>query len=229
MGRLFFFAELLDSCKRFRGSALDGTRETQFLRRKLGDDANWLIAALRKRRLWDAGAGTFETPEGAVRLAQEHWVKDQLQYFDRASKRDGQRTSRLDAIGTVLFAISLLAGLGLSLTSFLDVDFSSTAVDAMSAIIGTSAGIGGVIKTYAHTMGYRELSGQYRQMKELYGNAYAQLETTPGNEADIFEQLWWEAVMENVEWYSLKTSRPVKAIGFKGLSRNFKSWAKLAQ
>ncbi len=119
---MFFFFGLSKQKKgqppKKRSSVLNNYRELQYLTRKLGDDNQWVVDALRKIKLFENSGelnngelnNDFDQP---MQLVKKHWIEDQYQYFNKAKRRDDRKLRRLDLIGLSLFAVSLLCGIAL--------------------------------------------------------------------------------------------------------------------
>jgi hypothetical protein len=212
---LFFFFGLSEIGRTKRPSVLNSHRELQYITRKLGIDNQWVLNALRKINLLDdvdPDSSAFDEPLELVRI---HWIQDQYGYFEKALRRDMRKLRVQGRLSVFLFAGSFLSGLTLVGIEYLDVSIPGLVVPLLGAMIGISAGLGGILKTYAYTMGTRELTGRYRIMNELFGNAANRIGSDESNRDAVFEQLWWEALMENIEWFSLKDSRLIKTLNIK--------------
>lgn len=230
LSRLFFFfglsKERATGAPKKRESVLNQYRELQYLTRKLGSDNEWVVDVLRKIKLFESVDQTKSNFEQPMELVRKHWIEDQHNYFSKAQQRDERKLKILGLVGLALFSISLLCGLGLFIISFIDYDFPELLKPIINLGIAVSAGLGGIVKTYAHTMGYNELSGRYKLMSTLFGNAVTRLKKEKTSQDAIFEQLWWEAVMENIEWFSLKNSRLIKTIDLKKIVQNVMRFSK---
>ncbi|MEH6457884.1 MAG: hypothetical protein V7749_16270 [Cocleimonas sp.] len=230
LSRLFFFFSLSkekkgkESIK--RESVLNNYRELQYITRKLGSDNEWVVDVLRKIKLFETLHPSNNTFEQPMLLVKKHWIEDQYNYFTKAQARDEKKLRRLDLIGIALFAISLLCGISLFIISLTTYVVPELLKPIVNMIIAVSAGFGGIIKTYTYTMGYGELSGRYKLMSTLFGNSLTKMNKKNSNHDAVFEQLWWEAVMENVEWFSLKNSRLIKTIDLKKIVQNIMRFSK---
>lgn len=230
LSRLFFFFGLSNEkageAPKKRETVLNNYRELQYLTRKLGSDNEWVVDVLRKIKLFETVNQTKSNFEQPMELVRKHWIEDQHNYFTKAQRRDERKLRILDWVGLALFSISLLCGIALVIISFMAYEFPELLKPIINLVIAVSAGFGGIIKTYAHTMGYNELSGRYMLMSTLFGNSVERMKKEKTNHDAIFEQLWWEAVMENIEWFSLKNSRLINTIDLKKIIKNIMSMSK---
>lgn len=215
LSRLFFFFGLSEIGPKKRASVLEHYREVQYISRKLGDDNSWVIDALKKIKLFDMNEEVSSDFDNPMELVKKHWIEDQHNYFKKALHRDERKLRILNWIGLLFFAISFFSGLILFAISYLNPSFFGIAKPFLSVAIGISAGLGGILKTYSYTMGYSELTGRYRLMAGLFGNAVNRIKNKETNRDAVFVQLWWEALMENIEWFSLKDSRLIKTMDLK--------------
>ena len=240
--RLFFFFHVSELETGKRNSILDNARESQYFVRKLGSENEWVIAALKKSQLFFSGNNSdvkkSTTDSSETQLDEEleyearsivinNWINDQQNYFTRAAQRDMTKMKRLNFFGSLLFLLSFLAGI--TLFSLKNFEFLSALnlTPILSVLVGASVGLGGIIKTYVFTMGYSELAGQYKLMQGLYTQAAENISDRPENYIAIFEQLWWEAFMENIEWFSLKNARLVNTVNVKKFITELIRFAKI--
>ncbi|NNF15500.1 MAG: hypothetical protein HKN70_02080 [Gammaproteobacteria bacterium] len=227
ISRLFFFFSLSEAGRKKRASILNNYRELQYMTRKLGEDNRWFLDALRKIQLFENDKPAEGTPANSMELVNRHWIEDQHSYFCRALKRDEAKLRNLDLLGTSLFVVSLLSGISLFVIGYLELPFFEQIKPGLSATIGISVGLGGILKTYTYTMGLSELTGRYRLMQGLFEHAIERMKNDQAHKDAIFEQLWWEALMENIEWFSLKDSRLISTISNKGALQGVAKLAKL--
>ena len=217
VSRLFFFSGLSGTTKNKPNSVLDDHRELQYLTRKIGTGNTWIINALKKISLFDNNDSATDAKvlNSPMDLIKTHWIEDQYRYFNKALKRDEAKLNTLNWIGSILFLISFLSGLCLFSLNYLDHSLPQIVKPVLSALIGISAGLGGILRSFSFTMGYSEITGQYRMMSDLFEDALLRMNNEHSNKNAVFEQLWWEALMENVEWFSLKNSRLINTFDLK--------------
>ncbi len=224
LSRLFFFLNLSEAGAGKKTSVLDNFRELQYITRKVGHDNHWVVEALRKIRLFNTDEPIAADIGEPMALVRKHWVEDQGRYFKKARRRDERQLNTINTAGSILFGISFLAGLSLFLLGYLEFQMPDIAKSLLGVSIGVSAGLGGILKTYVYTMGLSELTGQYRLMEELFEDAIRRLDSDKHNHQAIFEQLWWEALMENIEWFSMKEARLIKTLN---INKSMKSLARM--
>ncbi|MBT8142679.1 MAG: hypothetical protein KJO88_09955 [Gammaproteobacteria bacterium] len=219
--RLFFFFAVSEETTGQRHSVLNSAREAHYFLRKLGDENRWIMNLFRKKELYDPLASklidkeTADVAADALQTVKNHWVHDQHKYFSNASQRDRGKLVKLNRIGLCLFVLSFISGVLLLLIKYAGLNYSTTIVAVLGMAIAASAGLGGIVKSYAFTMGYSELAGRYELMESLFSEAYQRISSEQDEAVTIIDQLWWEAFMENIEWFSLKNSRMVNTIDIK--------------
>lgn len=149
-----------------------------------------------------------------LNIIREYWIMDQAKYYAKSALRDEHKSRQFDNIVLPL----ILAG---GITSlFLTGLFPFVAGQAMLKnililCVGYLPAVGGLLKTYAFTMGYEEQARQYERMANDFSNASAGLETGPDVEQFklIIHELGKEALRENGDWVALHRERPVKVPG----------------
>ena len=150
----------------------------------------------------------------SLNIIREYWIADQARYYSRSALRDEQKSRQFDNIVLPL----ILAG---GITSlFLTGLFPFVAEQAMLKnililCVGYLPAVGGVLKTYAFTMGYEEQARQYERLANDFNNALNRSES----EIDktyfklLIHELGKEALRENGDWVALHRERPVKVPG----------------
>ena len=150
----------------------------------------------------------------SLNIIREYWIADQARYYARSALRDEQKSRQFDNIVLPL----ILAG---GITSlFLTGLFPLVAEQAMLKnimilCVGYLPAVGGLLKTYAFTMGYEEQARQYERLANDFNNALNRFEAgiDKAQFKLLIHELGNEALRENGDWVALHRDRPVKVPG----------------
>lgn len=139
---------------------------------------------------------------------------DQAKYYAKSASRDDLKAKQFD---NLVLPLILAGGItSLFLTGlFPFVAEHDMLKNILILCVGYLPAIGGLLKTYAFTMGYEEQARQYERMAHDFSNVLNRLGTVidPEEFKLIIHDLGKEALRENGDWVALHRDRPVKVPG----------------
>lgn len=147
-------------------------------------------------------------------IIREYWVMDQAKYYAKSALRDEHKSRQFDKIVLPLILAGGITSLFLT-GLFPFITEQAMLKNILILCVGYLPAVGGLLKTYAFTMGYEEQARQYERMANDFSNASTELETATDVEQFklIIHQLGKEALRENGDWVALHRERPVKVPG----------------
>ena len=151
---------------------------------------------------------------GCMKVIRQYWIMDQAKYYSKSASRDDLKARQFD---NLVLPLILAGGItSLFLTGlFPFVAEHDTLKIFLILCVGYLPAIGGLLKTYAFTMGYEEQARQYERMANDFNNVSNHLESCSDPEVfkSMVHELGKEALRENGDWVTLHRDRPVKVPG----------------
>jgi len=224
MTRIKFFIYLLEKDDENGFAGNNPKMINQYIHRKMMGNGFWVLKSIKKSSLFKNSDSTISKGE-TYELIKKYWVKNQYHYFINAHRKSNSKHRKYKLIQNTLFITSIILSIVISFLMYFSADENGLIVKLAAISIGIAGGLGGVIKTYTYTMAFSETTKQYSIMEELYKNYDAKISDKNYGKSDL-RSLSWEALMENIEWYSLRYNRPVKRAKTKHWIKNTKHWIK---
>ncbi|MFI4968611.1 MAG: DUF4231 domain-containing protein [Lysobacterales bacterium] len=137
----------------------------------------------------------------------------QLDYYARKTRHRSRMHRLTRGLGLACLWLSISIGVFLALFQRqLGSDNTNLLVSAM----GVLAIVAAARESYAYRKGDKELSKQYRYMFDIFLNARAKLDTTPGagDQREILRALGDAALAEHSEWALMHRERPLESARF---------------
>ena len=188
-----------------------------YLRRQRGE-LDWIRQALRVWSIPDVSENAASVTPAAqplrMELVLEHWVRDQLKFYSKASKEAGRRLWLIGCLGYVFF----LVGMGMAVIKLLSV-FHVLPQSNNPALLTMSLTmiVAGFLHVYVQVLGLNEHAKQYGRMSLLFGNAAERIQEclNAGHYDDarvLIKELGLEALAENGDWVLLHRQRPPEGV-----------------
>lgn len=148
-------------------------------------------------------------------LVEEHWIKDQSEYFLRKSPENEKQYKRHEHIAQAVFILGILIAVAVCVIEAfvwresIGHEHKSFIIILMEMLPATAAALTG----YAYRMGLDQQIKQYAHMGELFGRAQkavvSQNISTERDFQTLVEELGKEALAENGDWVLLHRDRPI--------------------
>jgi hypothetical protein len=197
---------------------------TDYYLGKQRSELDWIRNAFRG---WDiqsdcAEIDVFEDLRRQIALAQVYWIKDQQNYFRRASERERRSLERIERWGKIL--VGLAIGIGLIVLSVVTyqswprlanreffVDYQYEWKDIPVILIEGALAGAALLHNYGNGMAFREHGKQYARMESLFSQAERTLKEMgdPVSKLEYLRNLGKEALGENGDWVLLHRERPL--------------------
>jgi hypothetical protein len=196
--------------------------EASYLQMQQGELA-WIRLALRTAYLI-TDVGTAHADESPEHEECMRWIDSQLEYYERAGKREEAHLARARR-GTVLVvaaggAISAVAaGTIWSISHGWISDAAapgSLELQTLTYLATMPFALGGMIalliRFYEQQRGFTENSRRYQHMFTVFDAARRRLRDRIGDPRKVLEQLGHEALSEHAEWLILHRDRPLSFV-----------------
>jgi len=184
--------------------------------RKQDIELGWIRNVMRAASL-DSNDST-PLPEGALATVIADWIGapgsgGQLDYYARKTEHRSRmhRTSR--DLGRACLWASISIGVLLALFQR---RLGSDNTSLLVSVMGVLAIIAAARESYAYRKGDKELSKQYRYMRDIFANARVKLDATHdvGSQREILRELGEAALAEHSEWALMHRERPLENARF---------------
>jgi hypothetical protein len=182
--------------------------------RKQNNVLEWIRDAIRIVSTPDFNNKCRHDMGGCLSVIRQHWIMDQAKYYAKSASRDDLKARQFD---NLVLPLILAGGMtSLFLTGlFPFVAEHETLKIILILCVGYLPAMGGLLKTYAFTMGYEEQAKQYERMANDFNSVLNHLDSGIGADGfkSIVHELGKEALRENGDWVALHRDRPVKVPG----------------
>lgn len=175
----------------------------------------WVRNALRFFHLELLVASSITTDEARLRqkVAEEHWVRSQRDWFQRKQDLMQRRIRRMRRSALLFFSLGLAMGgllMGNHLRPFVPDEFAWVLRFLMAAL----PVFAGLIRFYMEITGIEETCEQYERIIPVYERAISMLESRDRrpSKGEVFFQLGREALAEHGDWLLFHRKTEVRAV-----------------